>query len=217
MSNPIEKKIEFNTLINIMIAKGSFEELPFLTKIVSEYKDNYLDFCDVLEEHLTNDNDNSKIILFPIIDSIFKSEVGKLYIDKICSQDLINSFEACFNIAAKVDKILLFKIFYSWKYLIPNKVYETLRSDLKLDEFKKEVEKDKPGTIAKYKEYRKKFKNEKKKIKPSNIEKNDLNKNNNKDKLSVIEPEKDKQKKVLKKKRKLLPKEQEMKIFQIKS
>ena len=104
---------------------------------------------------------------------------------------------------------MLFKIFYSWKYLIPNKAYEKLRSDLKLDEFKKEVEMDKPGTIAKYKEYRKKFKTEKKKFKAANIEKNDLNNNNNKDKLSVIEPEKDKQKKVLKKKRKLLPKEQE--------
>ena len=210
MSNPIEKKIEFNTYINIMIEKGSFDELKFLLKIVLEHKDNYLDFCDVLEEHLINDNNNSKIILFPIIDSIFKSEVGKLYIDKICTQDLINSFEACFNIAAKVDKILLFKIFYNWKYLIPNKAYETLRSDLRLDEFKKEVEKDKPGTIAKYKEFRKKFKTEKKKTKATNIEKNDLNKINNKDKLSVIEPEKDKQKKVLKKKRKILPKEQEI-------
>ena len=217
MSNQIEtKKIEFNTLINLMIEKGTYDELKFLMKIVTEFKDNYLDFCDVLEEHLTNDNDNSKIILFPIIDSIFKSEVGKLYIDKICTQDLINSFEACFNIAAKAEQIMLFKIFYSWKYLIPNKAYEKLRSDLKLDEFKKEVEMDKPGTIAKYKEYRKKFKTEKKKIKAANIEKNDLNNNNNKDKLSVIEPEKDKQKKVLKKKRKLLPKEQENQNIPIK-
>ena len=49
MSNQIEtKKIEFNTLINLMIEKGTYDELKFLMKIVTEFKDNYLDFCDVL-------------------------------------------------------------------------------------------------------------------------------------------------------------------------
>ena len=163
MSNLIEQiKIEFNGLINTMIERGMFEELQALMKLVTDYKNNYIDFCNIIKEHLLNDDVHYKINLFPIIDSIFKSEVGKLYIDKICTQDLINSFEVCFDIAAKAEQIMLFKIFYSWKYLIPNKAYEKLRSDLKLDEFKKEVEMDKPGTIAKYKEYRKKFKTEKK-------------------------------------------------------
>ena len=212
MSNQIErKKIEFNTLITIMIEKGTFEEIPFLLKIISEFKDNYTDFCDILEDHLINDDNNYRINLFPILDSIFKSEVGKLYIDKIDNQNLTDAFEACFEVTIKEKKILLFKIFYTWKYLIPNKVYEAIRADLRLDEFKKVVEKELPGTIAKYKEYRKKFKTDKKKIKPTNNGKNDLNKINNKDKdkIPLIEPEKDKPKKVLKKKRKLLSKEQE--------
>ena len=209
MSNPFEKyKIEFNKLINIMIKKGSFEELKSLMPIVTDFGNNYNDFCDILEEHLNNDEDILKINLFPILDSIFKCDLGKLYIDKL-SNYLIDTFEKCFNIGILENKILLFKIFYTWKYLIPSNVYETIRKDLKLDKFKSVVEEKCPGTIAKYKEYRKKFKKEKKKTQALNNEKNDLSKINNKDKLSLIEPEKDKQKKVLKKKRKPVPIKQE--------
>ena len=40
MSNQIEtKKIEFNTLIKLMIEKGTYDELKFLMKIVTEFKD----------------------------------------------------------------------------------------------------------------------------------------------------------------------------------
>ena len=92
MSNPFEKyKIEFNKLINIMIKKGSFEELKSLMPIVTDFGNNYNDFCDILEEHLNNDEDILKINLFPILDSIFKCDLGKLYIDKL-SNYLIDTF-----------------------------------------------------------------------------------------------------------------------------
>ena len=214
MSNLIEQiKIEFNGLINTMIERGMFEELQALMKLVTDYKNNYIDFCNIIKEHLLNDDVHYKINLFPIIDSIFKSNLGELYIEKL-NIYLIDSFKESFDFGAVENKILLFKIFYTWKYLIPPKIYETIKNNNKLDEFKIEVEKLLPGTIAKYNEYRKKFKKVPQNKPPqiTNVKKTDLSKVN--DNLDKTEPEKVKLKKLLKKKRKTSPLKQEKEIIQ---
>jgi hypothetical protein len=84
----------------------------------------------------------------------------------------------------------LFKIFYTWKYIIPNDLYELIKNDQKLDDFKAIFMKKYPGKIKKYDDYNDNMrltfeaKNKKKKTIPTKTFKEDDDKSNNNDNIN---------------------------------
>ena len=120
--------------------------------ITLEYRNNYMDFCKIIKEHFIKDDTKIKIRLFNIIDSLFKSDVGDLYINQI-KNNLYENFKECFTVGDFDERVLLFKIFYTWKYIIPNDLYELIKTEEKLDDFKIIFMKKFPGKIKKYDDY----------------------------------------------------------------
>ena len=158
MSNQLEKiKIEFNNLIRIYqgvleIENPNRDILKEIMNITLEYRNNYMDFCKIIKEHFIKDDTKIKIRLFNIIDSLFKSDVGDLYINQI-KNNLYENFKECFTVGDFDERVLLFKIFYTWKYIIPNDLYELIKTEEKLDDFKIIFMKKFPGKIKKYDDY----------------------------------------------------------------
>ena len=178
MSNQLEKiKIEFNNLIRIYqgvleIENPNRDILKEIMNITLEYRNNYMDFCKIIKEHFIKDDTKIKIRLFDIIDSLFKSDVGDLYINQI-KNNLYENFKECFTVGDFDERVLLFKIFYTWKYIIPNDIYELIKTEEKLDDFKITIFMKKfPGKIKKYDDYNNQVKQTKllgKKKKPYNL------------------------------------------------
>ena len=177
MSNQLEKiKIEFNNLIRIYqgvleIENPNRDILKEIMNITLEYRNNYMDFCKIIKEHFIKDDTKIKIRLFNIIDSLFKSDVGDLYINQI-KNNLYENFKECFTVGDFDERVLLFKIFYTWKYIIPNDLYELIKTEEKLDDFKIIFMKKFPGKIKKYDDYNNQVKQTKllgKKKKPYNL------------------------------------------------
>ena len=178
MSNQLEKiKIEFNNLIRIYqgvleIENPNRDILKEIMNITLEYRNNYMDFCKIIKEHFIKDDTKIKIRLFHIIDSLFKSDVGDLYINQI-KNNLYENFKECFTVGDFDERVLLFKIFYTWKYIIPNDIYELIKTEEKLDDFKITIFMKKfPGKIKKYDDYNNQVKQTKllgKKKKPYNL------------------------------------------------
>ena len=178
MSNQLEKiKIEFNNLIRIYqgvleIENPNRDILKEIMNITLEYRNNYMDFCKIIKEHFIKDDTKIKIRLFNIIDSLFKSDVGDLYINQI-KNNLYENFKECFTVGDFDERVLLFKIFYTWKYIIPNDIYELIKTEEKLDDFKITIFMKKfPGKIKKYDDYNNQVKQTKllgKKKKPYNL------------------------------------------------
>ena len=178
MSNQLEKiKIEFNNLIRIyqgvlVIENPNRDILKEIMNIALEYRNNYMDFCKIIKEHFIKDDTKIKIRLFNIIDSLFKSDVGDLYINQI-KNNLYENFKECFTVGDFDERVLLFKIFYTWKYIIPNDIYELIKTEEKLDDFKITIFMKKfPGKIKKYDDYNNQVKQTKllgKKKKPYNL------------------------------------------------
>ena len=141
MSNQLEKiKKELDDLIKlyqgvIVTDNPNIEPLKEIMNIIIENRNMRNEFCKIIKEHLKNDDTKFKIRLFHIIDSLFKSEVGDIYIKNL-SEYLYDNFKECFTIGDFDDRVLLFKIFYTWKYIIPNDLYELIKNDQKLDDFK---------------------------------------------------------------------------------
>ena len=154
----------FNKYINIYVGylipeNNNYDESYLLSRIVDialKNKPYTNELCKIIIEYLNNDNIKFKIKLFNIIDSLFKS-VGKDYIDKLYKY-LFKSFKECFTMSDFNERILLFKIFYTWKYIVPKNVLDKIKNDLKLDDFRKIFIKTNPGKIEKYDDYNKKMK-----------------------------------------------------------
>ena len=176
MSNQLELiKTEFNNLIRIyqgeLIEKDNPNRdiLKEIMNIALEYRNNYIDFCKIIKEHLNKDDTKYKIRLFNIIDSLFKSDVGDFYINQL-KKYLYGNFKECFTIGDFDERVLLFKIFYTWKYVIPNDLFELIKTEEKLDDFKTIFMKKFPGKIKKYDDYNNQ-------LKQRFADKLDLNKN----------------------------------------
>ena len=217
MSNQLEKiKEDFNNLIKlytgeIIINNPNIDPLFDIMNKIVEYRNNGIEFCKIIKEHLINDDTKFKIRLFHIIDRAFKSDVGELYINYL-SEYLYENFKECFNIGDFEERVLLFKIFYTWKYIIPSDLYEFIKTEQKLDDFKDVFMKKFPGKIQKYDDYNDQMKKthaaqkEKMKTIPTKNFKEDepidsdiINKNNN---LTSKDLNKVKSKKILGKKTK---------------
>ena len=219
MSNQLEKiKIEFNNLIRIyqgvlVIENPNRDILKEIMNIALEYRNNYMDFCKIIKEHFIKDDTKIKIRLFDIIDSLFKSDVGDLYINQI-KNNLYENFKECFTVGDFDERVLLFKIFYTWKYIIPNDIYELIKTEEKLDDFKITIFMKKfPGKIKKYDDYNNQVKQRlgdkldiNKNITHKNFKEDELmnqnNINNNDQILSLKIHDKVKQTKLLGKKKK---------------
>ena len=218
MSNQLEKiKIEFNNLIRIYqgvleIENPNRDILKEIMNITLEYRNNYMDFCKIIKEHFIKDDTKIKIRLFNIIDSLFKSDVGDLYINQI-KNNLYENFKECFTVGDFDERVLLFKIFYTWKYIIPNDLYELIKTEEKLDDFKIIFMKKFPGKIKKYDDYNNQVKQRlgdkldiNKNITHKNFKEDELmnqnNINNNDQTLSLKIHDKVKQTKLLGKKKK---------------
>ena len=183
MSRQLEEIMNsFNKYISIYVGlvipeNSNYDESFILSRIIDIALKNKFycnELCNIIIEHLNCDEIRYKLKLFNIIDSLFKS-VGKDYIDKLCKY-LFVSFKECFTMSDFNDRILLFKIFYTWKYLVPKSILDIIRNDLKLDEFKEIFIKTNPGKIEKYDDFNK---NMKLKIESMN------NNNGNKKKMNI--------------------------------
>ena len=221
MSNNIEKiKKDFNNFIKIYIGlkeveNSNIDPLIEIRNIIKEYKDSYVDFCKIIKEHLSKDDTPFKIRLFHILDTLFKSEEGDLYINQL-KKCLNDNFKECFTMGNFDDRVLLFKIFYTWKYVIPSDLYTLISNENKIDDFKAIFVKKFPGKINKYDDYNKEYKqkntnklNINKTIPTKNFQednnlnkiKNDINEDNNPN-LTLNDPKKVKTKKLIGKKTK---------------
>ena len=194
MSNKLERiKTEFDNLIKIYQKTLQLDALKKIKDIVLKYKNNNIDLCKIIKEHFTTDDTKYKIKLFDIVDFLFKSDVKDLYINQL-QEYLHENFKECFTIGDFNERVLLFKIFYTWKYIIPNDLYESIKTDEKLDDFKKFFMQIFPGKIKELDDYnnkmRKRFIDENKNITYNNFEKNEFI------------PEKNKRNKLLGKKKK---------------
>ena len=127
-----------------------------ITEIAQKNKKHTSELCKIIIRHLKNDVTKFKLRLFNIIDFLFK-QIGKQYIN-ILSDYLYIYFKECFTMSDFEDRILLFKIFYTWKYLVPKNILDKIREDLKLDDFKEMFMRKYPGKIEKYDEYNEQLK-----------------------------------------------------------
>ena len=213
MSNKLERiKTEFDNLIKIYQKTLQLDVLKEIKDIILKYRNNYIDLCKIIKEHFIKDDTKIKIRLFNIIDSLFKSDVGDLYINQI-KNNLYENFKECFTVGDFDERVLLFKIFYTWKYIIPNDLYELIKTEEKLDDFKIIFMKKFPGKIKKYDDYNNQVKQRlgdkldiNKNITHKNFKEDELmnqnNINNNDQTLSLKIHDKVKQTKLLGKKKK---------------
>ena len=119
---------------------------------------NFIDeFSKIIIGHLNRDDTKFKCRLFDIIDLLFKEPpTAKDYISKL-SGHLYKSFKECFTWSEFEDRVLLFKIFYTWVYLIPHEIFKKIKEDNKIDDFKDMFIKKFPGKIEKYDDYNEKI------------------------------------------------------------
>ena len=206
MANQVEIiKNRFDKLIQIyqgiITDNTEIEPLKEIMNIVLEHRDNSSDFCKIIKKHLKKEDTPLpfKSRIFHIIDSLFKSDAAEYYI-KHLSKYLYDTIKECFTFGNIDDRVLLFKIFYTWKYIIPSNLFQKIYTDLKIDDFKEYFNKNYPGKIEKYDEYNIKLKE---KFGNNNFQQNEImNKNKINNNLNIEEPKNVKPKKLLTKKRK---------------
>ena len=144
----------------LIIPEKNYDEQYLRSKIVeiAIRNRNYIDdFSKIIIGHLNKDDTKFKCRLFDIIDLLFKEQpTAKDYISKL-SGHLYKSFKECFTWSEFEDRVLLFKIFYTWIYLIPHEIFKKIKEDNKIDDFKEMFIKKFPGKIEKYDEYNEKI------------------------------------------------------------
>ena len=157
IKNSFEKYIRFYTGLE---DQKNYDEQSLRIKIVeiATRNRNYIDeFSKIIIGHLNKDDTKYKCRLFDIIDLLFKEPpTAKEYINKL-SGHLYKSFKECFTWSEFEDRVLLFKIFYTWVYLIPHDIFKKIKDDNKIDDFKEMFIKKYPGKIEKYNEYNEKI------------------------------------------------------------
>ena len=162
-------KLSFNKNICIYIGKEksqNYDENQLRSKIISKAYENklyYVELSKIIIEHLTKDKIDYKIRLFDIIDLLFKNDVGN-YIEQL-NKYLVDNFKECFMYSNLADRTILFKIYYTWKYIVPKTITEKIRIELNMDDFKELYMRENPDDIKVCDEYnenlRKKIMNKK--------------------------------------------------------
>lgn len=134
--NPEKVYIEDNLLCNIIdiaVKNPQFQK----------------DFSNIIINSLLHDEICFKRKVFPIIDSLIKKM--DVYLNDIC-QHLEQPFIDCFfsRELSLEDRDVLFKIFYNWKYIIPDDLFQRINIKCNIDEYKKDFSKRFPEKIQRY-------------------------------------------------------------------
>lgn len=158
IKNSFEKYISYYT--GLKEPEKVYDEQYLRSKVVeiATRNRNFIDeFSKIIIGHLNKDDTKYKCRLFDIIDLLFKDPfTGKDYITKL-SGHLYKSFKECFTWSEFEDRVLLFKIFYTWVYLIPHDIFKKIKEDNKIDDFKEMFIQKFPGKIEKYDDYNEKI------------------------------------------------------------
>ena len=93
-----------------------------LLKIAYNFRANYSEFCKIIIEYLEKEEPQYKIRLFDLIDIFFKNNVGD-YVEQLKNY-LPSNFYECFMMSDLQDRFLLFRIFYTWKYIVPKNIFK---------------------------------------------------------------------------------------------
>jgi hypothetical protein len=94
---------------------------------------------------------SNKLKFLYVIDSLMKN--WGYYFTPHLSPHIFRIFEEAYNYADEAQKLSLFKLHYTWKYIINENIYESINSWFNLLEMKKNLMKEKPEIIEKYDRY----------------------------------------------------------------
>lgn len=182
----IIKRINF---LLCVLLEGKDDE----NKLISEIDDlakKHRYFCRIISEIIVKSftsepSPERKVKLMNVIDSLFKT-AGQDYIDQF-SPILYDLFKTVYLQSSETNKIQLYKIFYTWKYLIESKLLEQLNNELNLNLMKELMKQRFPGIFERYDQYNE---NLKQKIMEINLSQNNIVKirnknNNNKEKVGL--------------------------------
>lgn len=172
-------KSSFNKYLCIYIDRENiqnFDENKIRDKIITKAYENkpyYVELSKIIIDHLNKDKIQYKIRLFDIIDSLFKNEIVGNYVEQL-GKYLFDNFKECYNCSDYVDRKILFKIYYTWKYIVPKNITEKIRKELNMDDFQEILMRENPEEIRVCDEYNQ---NIKKKMLKKAAEKRDDTKN----------------------------------------
>ena len=174
-------KILFNKYISIYIGSDTQNQnynddylRNKIIKIAYDNKAHYIELSKIIINLLNKVNTDCKIRLFDIIDFLFKSEAGD-YVSQLTNY-LYDNFKECFLSSETLDeRILLFRMFYTWKYIVPKNITDKIRKDLNMDDIREICQKNYPDKLKKCEEFNESLK--KKLIKKNNA--NNANNNSN--------------------------------------
>lgn len=151
--------IQFNKLI-VTLFEGNCDEkyiIIQLYSLASKNKSLKNDIYLIILRLFRNEKlIQNKIKLFNVIDSLCKN-VGQDYIN-LFSPILFDLFKATYLEAIERDRIQLFKLYYTWKYIIDTKILDKIHMTLNFDQMKLKVLQLMPETIERYDQYNEQMK-----------------------------------------------------------
>ena len=139
-----------------------FEErtiYPQLNDICIQNRLLFKELTNIVINHFINEtNIPNKLKLINVIDSICKSTIDFNFIESF-SPYIYSYFKECYLNSSLKDRELLFKIFYTWKYVFDKNILEKLKNELNLDEMKKYMEKKYNDLFKRYDDFNNDLKN----------------------------------------------------------
>ena len=146
---------QINNLFNLLFDHTQDETklINQITKFAEDNKSFYHEIVSIILNRFQSEHQQgNKLKILNVIHSVSKGNAGKIYVNEFKSH-IFETFSECYLNGDNVDKVHLFKIYYSWKYIIPEEVLEELRIKLNLDQMKEEVNQRFPGLIERYDKY----------------------------------------------------------------
>lgn len=166
-----------------------------ITQFALEYKMLFKEFSKIIiDAFLREKYSEPKLRLLNIIDSLMKTIEEYIY---YFSDYLYDFMKAAYTKSDINQKKHLFRIIYTWRYLLDSQIFNKIWSHLNLDEMNTYFQENYPTVIKKYDEYNFKMKEKNKLIQQTLIDSNNANSNTNKakhsdDNLSSISSSSDK-------------------------
>ncbi len=151
--------IEFLTNIMNIYFDTLFKdnEEPVVISLISQFAEKNKEYIKeisklIYQRYLKESIYVNKVKIINVIHSISKGKYSRQYVDEFKSF-IFEIFSECYNNVNQENKIHLFKLYYTWKYLIPNEILEKLRIKFNFDEMKEEIKRTNPQLIEKYDNY----------------------------------------------------------------
>ena len=153
--------IEFLTnIINFyfdMLFKDNEE--PVVISLISQFAEKNKEYIKeisnlIYQRYKKESIYGNKVKIINVIHSISKGKYSRQYVNEFKSF-IFEIFSECYINVNQENKIHLFKLYYTWKYLIPNEILEKLREKFSFDEMKEEIKRTNPQLIERYDNYNK--------------------------------------------------------------